>query len=289
MWLHRWVHNTSSRSDWYRTKGTQTLLPPSKCERWGILPNLLESQQTFSRCALPLPASCLIKHVESCSLKASCLFFWRSLPSLPELCNSKWLTEERRSINVDLNPLKSDTNTDSVWAMEVSLIDWFFYHDQLVPIDLCCEMVLRKLDWDPSVVHKNWSLGIIKTSVKPWFHEKMDENFLISRLLLSSTHLEIDALHGHQLTFLTDAERVWPRPVGNGLCPDEVLPILDHLCYHFVVRLGTEESCYRGKMKHTHPFMACALRIKFVYRLLPKTPRNFPESPARISQWTTWW
>lgn len=154
---------------------------------------------------------------------------------------------------MELNPLKSDTHRDSVWTMEVSLIGWFFYHYQLVPIDLCCEMVLRKLDWDPSVIHKNQSLGIIKTSVKPWFHEKKDEIFQISGLLVSPTHLELDALHGHQLTFLTDAERVWPRPVGNGLCPGEVLPILDHLCYHFVVRLGTEESCYRGKINHTHP------------------------------------
>lgn len=138
---------------------------------WGILLNLLESQQTFSRCALPLPASAPIKHVESRSLKVSCLFFWRSLPSLLELCNSNGLREERRSVNVELNPLKSDTNTDSVRAMKVSLTDWFFYHYQLVPIDLCCEMVLRKLDWDLSVFHKNWSLGIRKTSVKPWFHD----------------------------------------------------------------------------------------------------------------------
>lgn len=171
VWFHHWVHNTSSRSDWYRPKRTQTLLPPCVRERWGILLNLLESQQTFSRCALPLPASCLIKHVESCSLKSSCLFFWRSLPSLLELCNSKGLKEKRRSVNVELNPLKSDTNTDSVWTMEVSLIDWFFYHNQLVPIDLCCEMVLRKLDWDPSFIHNNWSLGIIKMSIRPWIHD----------------------------------------------------------------------------------------------------------------------
>lgn len=99
VWLHRWVHNTSSRSYWSRPKRTPTLLPPCVRERWGIIPNLLESQQTFSRCALPLSAPCLIKHVESRSLKASCLFFWRSRPSLLELCNSKGLREERRSVN----------------------------------------------------------------------------------------------------------------------------------------------------------------------------------------------
>lgn len=60
---------------------------------------------------------------------------------------------------------------------------------------------------------------------------------------LGRTHLEFLAFHGHQLTFLTNGELTSPGPVGDGLSPGEVVPILNHLSHHFVVRLGLEEIC----------------------------------------------
>lgn len=66
---------------------------------------------------------------------------------------------------------------------------------------------------------------------------------IISLQCLLLTHLEFSACHRRQLTFLSNGELVGPGPVGKGLCPGEVLPILKHLRYHFVLCLGIEEPC----------------------------------------------
>lgn len=69
------------------------------------------------------------------------------------------------------------------------------------------------------------------------------EVYLMFKGSLLLTHLEFGARHRHQLALLTNGELIGPGPVGDGLCPGEVVPILNHLCYHFVVCLGAEKSC----------------------------------------------
>lgn len=71
-------------------------------------------------------------------------------------------------------------------------------------------------------------------------HDKLTDHFLLCLLL---THPEFGACHCRQLTFLANSELIGPGPVGNALCPSEVVPILNHICYHFVVSLGIEKSC----------------------------------------------
>lgn len=71
-------------------------------------------------------------------------------------------------------------------------------------------------------------------------YNQLQTRFAVKRSLFL-THRELDALHRCQLTVLADGELVGPGPVGNALCPREAAPVLEHLRYHFVVRLGVEE------------------------------------------------
>lgn len=126
-----------------------------------------------------------------------------------------------------------------------------------------------------------------------WLHESfmtsceyaadllLNGRFLLCLLL---THLEFGAHHCRQLTFLTNAELVGPGPVGNGLCPGEVVPILNHLRYHFLVCLGVEKPCdrageipkhrnlaFKWMKTHIYPFKAYAWMKKI---LIPIASRN---------------
>lgn len=104
--------------------------------------------------------------------------------------------------------------------------------------------------------------------------------------MLQVTHREFAALHGSQLAFLPNFKPVGPGPVWNGLRPREVVAILNHLRYHFVVCLGTEESCdsWVGiNHNRLRQFKASVSIKKPAYRSLPGTPRSFLDSPAHIS------
>lgn len=144
----------------------------------------------------------------------------------------------------------------SVYIMEVSLIDRQVH----LPLSACPQRLLLWNGTEETVLRSFH----YPSQLEPAGHKdncwsstawKMDENLQISGTfavhpVLSCAHLEFGALHGHQFTFLTDAEGVCPLPVGDGLRPGEVVPILSHLCYHFVVCLGAEKSCCGERKSH---------------------------------------
>lgn len=212
---------------------------------------------TFSWCVLHPAASSALQHVESRSIRSSCWFFWKSRPSLLELCNARG--HGMKKIKWKYNKL----HFFKCRLMKIfggSLPQWVSmeYHS-FSSCEVVASLTITSLSSMSSAVKWYWGnctetlppsmvtgayrghRGIKPMSLTAW---KFYDYWSFPPALFL-THLEFGAHHCRQLTFLTNAERIGPGPVGNALSPGELISILNHFCYHFVIRLGIKQACDR--------------------------------------------
>lgn len=248
------TYNICSLLNLYKPTQSQRNLRhcPSVCERSGILLNVCESQPTFS---------CM------CSTSVSILYSktcWVSQPHILLLVLVKVTPFSPGVVQFyKFQSRKEKLLCDVQFTHQHGLsVDHGSQFDRLVllPWSACPQWPLLWNGTEETGLrsfHSSYELepaghkdtGWTSTAWKMEAHLQTSGVFAVHSRL-SSAHLEFDVIHGHQFTFLTDAEGVCPVPVGNGLCPGEVVPILDHLCDHFVVCLGAKKSCCRGRKSH---------------------------------------